>query len=259
MSSHRERQHAPLYAAGLPVWLLDALRRDGVAIDDFQTASYPSARTDLAGVNFALLYDSRMPDVREASVQVTGRGATVIDIATILAKYESKAESAGENTTAVAGLIDKISEALEAAGFYWVRVADYPHPYQDAALPASAIRRVSHSTNRPTAQTNHEEDDAGLCWRPSSDDYQVWSRFRKSIVFGCRSNDGRITIDGEFPRVGMQPALEIRRELHVARFPLKSGTTRIYAGALIFQATGPSSGPGVAIKETVEFDSVNSP
>lgn len=259
MSSHRERQHAPLYAAGLPVWLMDALRRDGVAIDDFQTASYPSACKDLVDINFALLYDSRMPDVREASAQVTARGATAIDIAGILAKWESQAEADTGNATAVSGLIEQISNALEAAGFYWVRVADYPHPYQEARPPESALRRVSHSTNRPTADTNHNEDDAGLCWRPNADEHQVWSRFRKSIVFGCRSNDGRLAIDGEFPRVGMQPALEIRRESHIARIPLKSGTTRIYAGALIFQTTGPTSGPGVAVKETVEFDSIPSP
>lgn len=256
MSSSGERQHAPVFSAGLPIWVTAALRRAGVPILDFQTG-YPFGVSESA--NFLVLFDSRIPANRESARQIRDLGATVIDTADAIEAYESAGEVDSHSTAGRQWMIAEIQTRMQAAGFYWVRIADFPYPYQTARASQPVGVLASHSTSSTVvARESDETSIDALCWRFRPEELQRWNNFRDNIALRCRSTNGRIAIEADFPPGRFRPTVELRRGHHVARLPLKAGITRIAAGSLVYQWSDSQSSERVAKGEFADVETATS-
>lgn len=255
MSATSQRQNAPVYSIGLPVWINATLRRGGVPVVELPTVAEVAG--SLRGMEFAVLYDSRIPANREAAEMVSDVGARVFDLASMMSAWETRVEVDRDESTLCESLIETIQPQMEAAGFYWLRLGRCPYPFEHHRSPQPATALISHSTSTPIRPRPAPESAVDpFCWRADEQEFATWSRFRENVSFRCRSGNGHLTVEAEFSRSLFQPTLEIWRGAHVARIPLKPGRSRISAGMLVFQSTNQTPSPRVAVKETVEFDSM---
>jgi hypothetical protein len=140
--SHRLRVHElPLLTAGLPQPVEAWLRLAGVPVVPLRSANI-HARTADASAQL-LLFDSSDANACSDARQASDSGVRTLDTAAI---WESGALSSGANRTqrqVRARVLERLKREIERTGGTWIRLADYPSPFQCAACfgtrPASTL------------------------------------------------------------------------------------------------------------------------
>ncbi len=137
------RQHAPLFATGLPGWVTDGLRAAGVMIEEWTSPQWRVESSPERSLNALLLFDSRTPASRTAAETAAQRGFTPLNLAPLIHDSVQAAQANSNDPNALpfasAGTRElpvRLQQEIAARGFYWARIADYPYPYQAALCDA---------------------------------------------------------------------------------------------------------------------------
>lgn len=153
------RQHAPLYATGLPVWVMDGLRAAGVMLEEWTSPKWRTESTRERLLDALLLFDSRTPASRDAAETAESRGFTTLNLAPIIHEAVQAAKSQSNDAEALpfaaAGtreLPPRVQQELARLGFYWARVADYPYPYQAALCDDRNSADDSETVTEPSVR-----------------------------------------------------------------------------------------------------------
>ncbi len=154
----------PLLLAGLPQQVQDLLRAVGVPAQAYSAGN--------ADVGRFVLFDSRRPHSVQQARQARRAGRRPIDIADC--GWPAENLGANDRVSPVATrFIQRLKEDLETQGGLWLRIADYPFPYQaalclslgygrggdDDALPALdgtlEIQKSLEATGTPLPPVTH--------------------------------------------------------------------------------------------------------
>ena len=139
MARRNQPMHLPLYLSGLPDDAVQWLRIAGIFIAPCQMN--PSMlRHGRHAVGHFLIFDARNASGRLDARTAHECGAQVINVADLLKKRgdfrqnDDSADMASTNVqqSARATFLDQVKLSLEAAGGFWLRMADFPFPYRNA-------------------------------------------------------------------------------------------------------------------------------
>jgi len=263
MMPSRLRQHAPLYSAGIPGWMTDALRLAGVQVEAL-TLDSGSGWTDRnRRPTVLILYDSRDAVSRNA-IGDHGDANTLLDMAPLAHQYGPDLRSSSDTAHPREGpssvrlsFLEELKQRIESSGFCWTRVADCPYPFQSLQLDEEG--NGGHGTAFQSAGAalcgSSEESSQSLLWRPTLREFAQWTRIRRGVCFTLHSANDTLSIVARIPESDLRPALEVWRGRHHACLPLKAGTSRIDRRTLVFQLTEPRP-PGGLLVGWAEFAQV---
>lgn len=160
-----------------------------------------------------------------------------------------------------------LRKAVERAGGIWLRIADYPHPYQSVLLPASAkfdamppgFAKCFTQKALPLRPAAEKRYDAGLpmlvpdrllateskasanlyqhfplLWTPTVDEFQHWWDLRRNLNVTLRCDEGAYAIDVDGVCGSYCPALELWRGRHVAALPVPPGKHKFHENGVPF-------------------------
>lgn len=142
----------PLLLAGIPTPVEEILRLAGVPVARFDRQA---ADATAAGKNAArfVLFDSRLTISRSDAQVARQRGQTIIDLAELVEDRDDASSGHGDLTSAnrpvtESTLLTRLKQELEKTGGLWLRVADYPFPYQSVfcnggVSPSGELARIA--------------------------------------------------------------------------------------------------------------------
>ena len=146
--------YLPLLISGLPVFAIQWLRIAGIPAVPFQTSTLSRQGSTAAGQ--ILIFDARNASGRLDSRMARECGAEVINVADLLPRAEILPQHGGgvpDEQQAIrlrthrAAFFDELKLRIESAGGFWLRLADYPFPFQSALCrcqnPAQDLQRFS--------------------------------------------------------------------------------------------------------------------
>ena len=131
--------YLPMLISGLPVFATEWLQIAGIPAVPFQTSILSRQGGTAAGQ--ILVFDARNASGRLDSRIARECGAEVINVADLLPRTESrpqKGEPVSDEQEATslqpyrAAFFDELKLRVENAGGFWLRMADYPFPFQSA-------------------------------------------------------------------------------------------------------------------------------
>ncbi len=129
--------YLPLLISGLPVFATEWLRVAGIPVLPFQASILSRQGGTAAGQ--ILVFDARNASGRLDSRMARECGAEVINVADLLPRTEKLPQNGervvNEQETARlqphrAAFFDELKLRIESAGGFWLRLADYPFPFQ---------------------------------------------------------------------------------------------------------------------------------
>ncbi len=132
MSSPRRVHELPLLAIGLPQVLSDWLHLAGVPVVPVNS---PQSRM-LSGGNSAaqlVLYDSRNLQTARDVRRFQERGVRLVDTSAVWERGPVGSNNARNERQARSRMLELLKVKIERAGGLWLRLADYPFPFQSAA------------------------------------------------------------------------------------------------------------------------------
>jgi len=142
MPKHNPLPHLPLMLAGVPRPAAALLRSLGLPV-----APLPRVALTASGTGRFVLFDSLHSASADAARRARAQGLEPIDVRSLLAadpdrlsawlaRAEGPEPAAGLHSpraaAAVLAFVNELKRELEARGGVWVRVADYPYPWQSA-------------------------------------------------------------------------------------------------------------------------------
>lgn len=132
MSSPRRVHELPLLSMGLPQVLSDWLHLAGVPV---VPADSPQARMISGGNSAAqlLLYDSRNQETSRELQRLQGRGVRAVDTSTVWERGPAVSTNVRSVQQIRSRVLELLKVKIEQAGGLWLRLADYPFPFQSAA------------------------------------------------------------------------------------------------------------------------------
>ena len=152
MSNATPRHCYPLYFTGIPGWIVQILRSAGVAIEEMTTAKWHSELRKTSGrPDSLILFDSQTAASRQNADAFRQQGCQTLDTAGLLQSQpidETVEFPPLQPPSRRRRILDRAKRQIEAAGFLWARIADYPYPFQ-AAL-------IDHRRAGTDWETSHE-------------------------------------------------------------------------------------------------------
>ncbi|MBT6155307.1 MAG: hypothetical protein HOL01_21515 [Planctomycetaceae bacterium] len=139
MFRRNHKTYLPLLISGLPVFAIQWLRIAGIPAVPFQTSTLSRQGSTAAGQ--ILVFDARNASGRLDSRMARECGAEVINVADLLPRAEihpQQGEGVPDEQQAIrlrthrAAFFDELKLRIESAGGFWLRLADYPFPFQSA-------------------------------------------------------------------------------------------------------------------------------
>lgn len=134
----------PMLLSGLPMLAVNWLRIAGVPTVPFQ--SKPLFRQGETAVGQILVFDARDATARLDARIARESGAEIINVADLLprdiiqpaAPGIKRQESEGYSLQSLRSVFfDELKQRVESAGGFWLRLADYPFPYQSVVCCAA--------------------------------------------------------------------------------------------------------------------------
>lgn len=274
MLSHRGLPQFPLLLAGLSSPFENLLRAAGLPTAPLAGGAHRTARLEaLAGR--ILLFDSRNPDGRAGAHMVARYGLKRIDVASLIIRH--RRWPVPNRTAAVDALLRasnwkefdlfrRLKAEVERNGGIWLRLGDYPYPFQSAVcwstepapetwrlltdvfaiatesdrdadwlkrryacrLPAFAIgSQAVAAMDAVRAAAALESGDFPLLWQTSLAEFARWWQIRNRIVLSVSTRDSVHEIRATGEFGEFRPILELWRGNRMATLPITSETTVI--------------------------------
>jgi|GEM_PF-3388382 hypothetical protein len=169
--------YLPLLISGLPVFAIQWLRIAGIPAVPFQTSTLSRQGSTAAGQ--ILVFDARNASGRLDSRMARECGAEIINVADLLPRAEIRPQH-GESVpdeqqvirlqTHRAAFFDELKLRIESAGGFWLRLADYPFPFQSALCrcqnPEQDLQRFAEqfaiSSDGINSQSRSETDEKSV-------------------------------------------------------------------------------------------------
>jgi hypothetical protein len=231
----------PLMLAGTPRPVGELLREAGVPAEPL-----PDVPLFAAGTGRFVLFDSRNARSAARARRAAAQGLSCIDLQSLLPasgssaslalEHETGQNLAAESVTARA-FLEQLKQAVETLGGAWVRIADYPFPYQSAisigiqhvseepadfasiaaALPRQATHFVSSRLRADRLADLAQAGQPDLGWQITADDRESsprrtlshWTTRRQRFADAHLSPAG-LAVDGEWGNApGTKKLLEL--------------------------------------------------
>ncbi len=213
-----------------------------------------------------LLFDSRDLWSRTVAKHPPHPCLCKLDVAKILNQVSDTVKPS--ETTNIANPIrfaffEQLKQALEQAGGVWVRLADFPYPYQGmvSVEPTSDVKskknqphgleeiQARYSAGLPSMVASSEADllanlppvsglqspGLPLLWRVNQADFSKWWKVRKQMEITVRQSSTQFRVDCSLTSTDFCPVLEIWRGNHLANVPLRSTSMLVCKEGLVFQ------------------------
>lgn len=217
------------------------------------------------------LFESTRPQSNAARAALARFGLSFIDISRFTDPSAARpmrtfAEPAvAKNFAQSRADLLQLQEAVERAGGVWLRVADYPYPYQGALLasdisteelPAgflssyafeSAVQPLQAFENRyhaglPVVLPAHAFDtrptELGrrfpLMWEPTAEEFHRWWTLRGRLRVTVRREGGAYNVNVSGGSGPFRPMLELWRGRHFAALPIRPGQQRFHESGVPF-------------------------
>ena len=266
----------PLLIAGIPIAVEQMLRQSGVPIARC-TLDSANSDTQRHQPGSIVLFDSNNA-VSHREVWLAERnGLATIDVAPLLAgqhttgRARSHRHSPSLQNSKVGALVERLKQQVEARGGVWIRVGDYPYPYQSAVfLPNDTNHGIANGDagvaakhdDPPPAWLQHRysaglpiiaddpavrqhmptnffhpdniRDTFPLLWRTSREEFGRWWRCRMDIQVQAWSQDRDFQIQTSGQGGGFRPTLELWIGDHMASLPLTPGLMSLHAHGIVF-------------------------
>ncbi len=280
MSRATHIAHLPLKLSVVPTMVTRWLRVAGIPIAPFDTV----ATTDsLRGET--ILYDSRSAASRNSVESATSAHAHLIDVAPLLSSdlteenstHIWKPEAPVEPSAFMQGrlFLERLKHEIDLLGQCWVRLADYPFPYQSVLcigkIPQEATEAASNvafapfptqfnQNNTERVQTARKRYAGGLpffsptleaektlfklenppkgfplLWRTTFEEFLLWRRLRMQATFEVKLQNGIYHIESQSSFGRYRPQIELWRGGHVASFRLYGAGMSLRETGLVFQ------------------------
>jgi hypothetical protein len=116
---------------------VDTLRAAGLVVDEMTTAKWQAELHADERRELLVLFDSRMAASRDNAAAFQQGGCPTLDVAALLRSHRSDdTTDSPPHTPAPRRLrvLERAKQQIEAAGFLWARVADFPYPFQAALV-----------------------------------------------------------------------------------------------------------------------------
>jgi hypothetical protein len=219
----------PLMLAGTPRVVQELLREAGIPAE-----SLPDVPLFAAGTGRIALFDSRNTRSVARARRASAQGLSCIDVRSLLPasgqasslslEHETGRDLVSESLTARA-FLDQLKAAVERVGGAWVRIADYPFPFQSvisigiqhvsedladfagiaAALPRSATHFVSSRLRADRLAQLAEVGKPDLGWQIAPDErndsarrtLSHWTTRRERFAEANLHPEG-VSVDGEW-------------------------------------------------------------
>lgn len=240
----------PMLLAGLPPTVEALLHLSGLPVKLFQMAKSISGDMDDAAGKI-VIYNSQNSVGQAEAKTARFYGLTIIDIADLLLHSEtitSKKDSPASRRNWTADFFKRLKKRVETTGGIWIRIADYPHPYQYVAcretIPLN--ERLSGIVSLLTKQSQSSSS-TQLIWNAGYREITDWWKTREQLKLQIQKQGLYFQIQCEFPSRNYQPALEIWRGSHFASIPLEPGTMTIQERGLVFRQQQQHDPAGIAI------------
>jgi hypothetical protein len=227
MSDRRTQVELPLLLAGIPEPVEEMLRRTGVPIA--RRPAGTGGQPVVAGR--IVLFDSRVSPVRLDAKSAKTCGLTTIDVSRLGLRegdsFVGKGHAAGRvqpgdgRADELAFLI-RLKGEIEGAGGIWLRVAEFPFPFQHVLCDPDG----------------HQRNVSGLFWQTNCEELNRWQQVRRNLVVRVQRRGAEYDIDYDGQLQGFRPALELWRGSHVATLPLFPGGMSVCENGLVFQRDG---------------------
>jgi hypothetical protein len=211
MTVRRPLLQLPLLVAGITAPTEELLRMVGVPVVtcNAEIAAEVLAETD--GCRF-LITDSRLPHGLRGLRTAASQQQT-IDLAS-LAAGEAKATAADVPELEI---IRSLKARIEELGGVWLRISEWPYPYQHAVCEQQSAAPVSE-----------------LTWHTQGDVLRRWLHARQRLTVCVQQIDMEYRIDCQGLDDSWVPTLELWRGSHVATIPLSGPQLRIPTDGLIY-------------------------
>ena len=230
MADRRTHVELPLLLAGITEPVEETLRLAGIPIARLSAETSGGIGRPAAAGRF-VLFDSRVSSPRLDTKAAKLCGLTTIDVSTLgsragdpftgKGRTTRRGESGNGRAEEVAFLI-RLKREIESAGGVWLRVADFPFPYQHVLCDPGG----------------HERGASDLFWQTNRDELARWQQVRRNLAVRVRRQGARYGIDYDGELEDFRPALELWRGSHVATLPLYPGGMSVCESGLVFQRDG---------------------
>ncbi len=240
-----------------------------------------------------LLYDSRNHLSRADASLAEQIGYIPLNLATLLYDKEEISDSMDLQTISDASedrqkretvrFLLRLKRKIEHLGGLWVRLSDFPYPYQSVIVVESSDNLLNqnlpvifenfsrvpagnanqemldwyaqqYTNNTPVLMTQREAgkwmeaitDQFPLTWNTSVESFMKWWEFRSQIQLRIEAGNRQYHLFSESNQVlydSFRPSVEIWKEEHVANFELKTGGMSVREDQLVFVNCGQSRTP----------------
>ncbi len=263
----------PLLLLGIPIAVEQMLRQIGVPIARF-TLDLANSDAQRHRPGSIVLFDSNNKASHSEAWLAERNGLAAIDVAPFLTGGQTTAGRLSNRhspppSSKVGALVERLKQQVEARDGVWVRVGDYPYPYQSAAflpsdanLSESAVDAdVKHDNSAPdwlqhrysaglpivaddpsvrqrvSTKFFHAEktfDTFPLLWRTTREEFGRWWRCRMEVQVQVWNQDREFQIQSRGDSGGFRPTLELWIGDHMASLPLTPGSMRLHAQGIAF-------------------------
>jgi hypothetical protein len=182
----------PLLLAGVPSSIEESLRLAGVPVKRFRVSAFIAKNSQSAAGRY-VIYDSKNADAQADAKTAKFYGLTTINIADLLMKLENTHQNGNLPLTPNSvGLkfFTRLKKRIEKLGGLWIRVADYPFPFQSAVcsgeIPVDGrlSRWAEELVRLPVTSRS-----TTFTWQTSYDEFVRWWEVREKISIRVRKQD----------------------------------------------------------------------
>lgn len=280
--------HLPLMLAGIPRPIAELLREVGLP-----TAELPRVALTAGGAGRFVLYDSRSTRSAARARRARSQGLEPIDIARLGAGLtvtplslwgRGRSESLADQPAAARDFLDRLKAELEIRGGVWLRLSDFPFPYQSAVClsvacesdeftdgAATATRLPGWMTEwvgahdhsgqplfiRESASRPHRVEDltslvgnaarCSLMWQTTFGEFARWWTIRRQAELQVWRTDAGYEIHASGDNPSFPLSIEIWRGTHLATLPVQQPVLNLRDDGLVFLQSQNKSPAGLAV------------
>ena len=236
MSRSQYVPELPLLLAGVSPAIEARLRLAGVPVKRFRMSEFIAKDTQSSAGRY-VIYDSKNSAARAEAKTAKFYGLTTIDIADLLMTTENTNQNRNSPVTpnwVGSKFFTRLKKRIEKLGGLWIRVADYPFPFQSAVcrgeIPDDGrLGRWAEGLARLPEISRSTE----FTWETSYEEFVQWWEVREKISVRVRKQENCYLIQADLELPNFRPALEIWRGKHVASIPMERGDVTVREDGLV--------------------------
>ena len=239
----------PLLLAGVPPLIEESLQLAGIPVKQFRAAAF-IAKNSQSSAGRYVIYDSKNAAAQAEATTAKFYGLATIDIADLLMNCDNtdqKDVSPARPHSVGSKFLTRLKKRIEKLGGLWIRVADFPFPYQSVLCRGEIpIHGTISRWAKVLARLPVSSRSTALTWQPSYDEFVRWWKVREKIAIRVRKQEACYYIQPDSQWLDFRPALEIWRGTHVASIPMERGDVTVREDGLVFRQQDETDSAGLA-------------